>query len=362
MSGEAFERANLSVTKSMFGGNILSTGDRISGGTFDDKVKLLGVTGLRYPGGSLTEDFFDIRNPDSFRGTSYNGKVSDLMPLSTFLNYANREGIGVTLVVPTRHALSDGVYGVRDVDTVYLKDLYGFITDVLKGRYGFADIEAIEIGNEYWGAGQMSSREYGVVASAFSLTIQRAINDHKALLQPSAQFLEPLISVQIGQRGQSESLSGNELNQIVMSQFDLKEAEAVDAVVAHYYTNDHPTEYLKGDNRFNRMKAWESNPAFGNLSLLVTEWNVASPNSTQLGFRQPASLIAMFTEMLYEDVDAAFVWPIQHNTKNDLAGIEGVGDETSEAGEDADADAGEAERAAGEGAFHQKTLDCNIRG
>lgn len=323
MQGDGFESANLKVRASLFGGNILSTADRVGDGTFDEKVKALGITALRYPGGSLTEDFFDIRNPDSALATSSSNRVTELMPLSDFISYANNQGTPVVLVVPTRYALTAGSYGQRNIDRSYLDDLFGFVSDVLKGKYGFADIEAFEVGNEYWGSGQMSSREYGMVASAFSLTIQRAIDAHKALLPSTVRFDEPQIAVQIGQRGQSETLNGNELNRIVMAEFNAAEAAAVDAVVAHYYTDVHPTEFLKNDNRFNRMKAWEANPAFGNLNLLVTEWNVASPNSSQLGVRQPASLIAMFTEMVYEGVDGAFVWPIQQNTKNDLAGREG---------------------------------------
>lgn len=324
MSARFSEVGGKPIASAMFGGNILSTGDRVGPGTFDDKAKLLSITGLRYPGGSLTEDFFDIRNPDATKAVSAAGRTTELMPLSTFMDYATDQGFPVTLVIPTRYALTDGAYGTRTVSDAYLSDLYDFISDVLIGKYGFGEIAAFEIGNEYWGSGQMSSREYGVVASAFASTIQRAIDDHKKMLLNSDAYQEPLIAVQIGQRGQSEALDGNQLNEIVMSQFDVDEAKAVDAVVAHYYTTEEPFDFLKSENRFNRMKEWEENPAFGDLKLLVTEWNVASPNSTQLGVRQPASLVAMFSAMVSQGVDAAYVWPIQQNTKNDLGDREGT--------------------------------------
>lgn len=317
------ERAQRTITASMFGGNILSTADRIGEGTFDNKVEQLNVKALRYPGGSLTEDFFDIRNPDASTSVSQSGRTTELMPISTFLDYAQKEEIPVILVVPTRNGLTEGAYGTRSVDVNEVRALEQFVTDILRGKYGFADIRAFEIGNEYWGSGMMSSVEYGKLASAYAKAIQTIIDNHKNLLTPGTEFQEPMIAVQIGQRGQREALSGNELNRMVMAQFDASAAEAVDAVVAHYYTDSHPTEFLKGDNRFSRMKAWEANPAFGDLSLFVTEWNAASPNSSQLGARQPATLISMFTEMVMEGVDYAFAWPIQHNTKNDLAGKEG---------------------------------------
>ncbi len=54
------------ITSGLFGGNFLSTTDRIAdNGTFDEVDAEIGLTNLRYPGGSLTEHYFDITNPDA---------------------------------------------------------------------------------------------------------------------------------------------------------------------------------------------------------------------------------------------------------------------------------------------------------
>ncbi|MEM7489076.1 MAG: type I secretion protein, partial [Pseudomonadota bacterium] len=53
------------ITGGFFGGNFLANRDQIGeDGTTDELIAELGVTSLRYPGGSLTEHYFDISNPD----------------------------------------------------------------------------------------------------------------------------------------------------------------------------------------------------------------------------------------------------------------------------------------------------------
>ena len=54
------------IGSGLFGGNFLSTADRLGAeGTFDEVDAHIGLTHLRYPGGSLTEQYFDITNPDA---------------------------------------------------------------------------------------------------------------------------------------------------------------------------------------------------------------------------------------------------------------------------------------------------------
>ncbi len=48
------------VSAEMFGGNIVASRNTlVPGGPFDIIVDKLGVTSLRYPGGTVTEQFFD---------------------------------------------------------------------------------------------------------------------------------------------------------------------------------------------------------------------------------------------------------------------------------------------------------------
>lgn len=313
----------LLVSESLFGGNFLFNRDRLNG-TFPDKSSELGLTGYRYPGGSITESLFDIRNPDKTSTVNPRGEIETLVPLSEFMDYAAEAQRPVTIVIPTRTVLTEGSLGNRDVDLAEIQAIKSFVVDVLGGKYGTASIYAFEVGNEYWGSGEMSSIEYGRVASAMSAAIQEGINEHKRRLPDSNKFEEPLIAVQIGQRGAFDQTAGsNDLNQLVMREFNEVEAAAVDAVLIHYYTTGRPDELLLSSNRFTRLDAWESDPRFQDIQTFATEWNIAAPESEQRGLAQAGALLAMLSEMVVRGIDAAWIWPIQQNTTNDLSGNEG---------------------------------------
>ncbi|MFP3656811.1 hypothetical protein SB777_38495, partial [Burkholderia sp. SIMBA_052] len=77
---------------------------------------------------------------------------------------------------PTRTYLSEATdeNGNREPDFDH-EELYGFVRDVVRGVHGNREIAAFEIGNEYWGSGQMSSVEYGRLSSEMSSVIDQAL-------------------------------------------------------------------------------------------------------------------------------------------------------------------------------------------
>lgn len=319
--GSDVERSDFFISESLFGANFLANRDRFGHGTFDEKVMELKIQALRYPGGSLTEELFDLRQPNRTSAVDRNGVTHEIVALTDFLSYASEAGLAATIVIPTRTALSFGPIGTRDVSPEAIADLKEFAFDVLTGKYGETPIHAFEIGNEYWGSGEMNSVEYGRVASAFALALQEVIT---LVEQTTSASQEVKIAVQIGQNGLFDrSATSFILNQTVMKEFNREEAAAVDAVVAHFYTDDRPVDFIRNDSRFNRLQAWEQDPRFGELDLFVTEWNVQSPNSTEMGLKQAPALLAMFSELVFQGVDSAWVWPVQQNNKTSLSGNEG---------------------------------------
>ena len=76
----------------LFGGNVLAPRAHMMGpGSYAEAIEQLGVTGLRYPGGSLTEKMFSLRDPDAARVFSPDlGREVDFIPLSGIMDYAEQ--------------------------------------------------------------------------------------------------------------------------------------------------------------------------------------------------------------------------------------------------------------------------------
>ena len=96
--------SNKEVNSELFGGNILATRDQLGeDGTYDEVATDLGIESIRYPGGSLTEHYFDLANPDNDLVKDINsGKPIDFLPYSEFMSYAEDTGKSVTIVLPTQ--------------------------------------------------------------------------------------------------------------------------------------------------------------------------------------------------------------------------------------------------------------------
>jgi len=178
--------AGTPVNPKMFGANLpLKTEQK----EWDEAIARLievGATDLRYPGGSVTEQFFDITD---IAGGSHNRSVGSfqdsgdvkLFGFSTFMSVADAVGASATLVVPTSsgfttsaaEALLAGNYGNRILSAKYLDDVSKFVAvTVQESRQKDVPIGAFEIGNEFWGSGRMTATEYGALAAAVSKTIE----------------------------------------------------------------------------------------------------------------------------------------------------------------------------------------------
>ena len=80
------------IDERLFGGNLVFSQDRVTG-TYLARAEAAGLELIRFPGGSVTETFFDPANPDA-QSASYVNDLGEtvtlsLVPLSDFLDYAD---------------------------------------------------------------------------------------------------------------------------------------------------------------------------------------------------------------------------------------------------------------------------------
>lgn len=312
------------VSSGMFGANILINRDKFDDGTFDEAIDYLGVSSVRYPGGAVTEKYFSVTDPDAATfADPGNGQITNLLPLSEYLAQASTIGFQTTIVLPTSSILLDGNLGERQVDLTAVASTQSFVADVLDGVYGDVPISGFEIGNEYWLGGQMTAVEYGKVANELAKVVQSAIDSHIADGSTGEGWVEPKISVQIGQFGAYSQDPGYLQNQTIMNSLDTEAANAIDAVVGNYYNKGDFDATLADNWFFARLDTWANSPKFSNIEYHIGEWNTDHSLSPETGLQQAGTMLNMFSEMVAQGIDSASVWPVQQNTPNDLFGNEG---------------------------------------
>lgn len=349
------------ATSDMFGGNILADrGDLTGDGSYQEAIAALNTTGLRYPGGSLTEFNFDIADPDATTTVDgRNDQVKDFIPLSEMMEFAETGGHAITIVVPTQKNLSSNVdaNGDRytDIDEAELRD---FVHDVMTGVYGDAKIDAFEIGNEYWGSGQMNATEYGRVSSEMT----KIISDEMDLVSEvyGIDTSGTDVVFQMGHnysysnlRPEYEGMTGEEVitdlqerypdadidgrfvwagggidfgginNQLLRAEFNEEEIEAADGIVAHVYSRGDANIGTRTYDFRLIEDNWLNEPGYEDLKIYVTEWNLKSTSSLDrsedYGLHQAHEILNIVEEFMSYGVDVAHVWPLIQNTANPLA-------------------------------------------
>ncbi|WP_415918846.1 hypothetical protein [Tateyamaria sp. SN6-1] len=341
------------ISIDLFGGNLLAPVVPLTGpGSYEEAIDYLGISGLRFPGGSLTEYAFDINNPDE--PMVYNPDLDvtwNMIGLTDFMNYAGENDQGVTLVIPTRMYLSEETDDNGDrfaqINETEIRD---YISKVLSGEYGDATIQAFEIGNEYWGSGGMNAIEYGRLASEMALIIDDELQNHDQndvdiLVQKGNNFdnsrlsddyegvssdeaLEDINEVYNVELEDDALFSNGDINwayvnaKIILSQFDTEqEMGAVDGVVTHIYSRGEVAEQTRYFDLDQMHSTWlAENPE---LEIYITEWNLKSePNldrDEDYGLFQAQEMLNIMEEFIGAGVDHAHVWPLVQRTANPLS-------------------------------------------
>ena len=344
-----------------FGGNFLATKDSLGeDGTFDEAVQVLGLETLRYPGGALTEQNLGVLTPETEQVIDRDtGEPIEFTPISDFTSYAEEQGLPVTFVMPTRVFVGEQTdengdrFAQVDEDAVR-----NFVSQATDGSLGGApDIQAFEIGNEYWGAGEMSAVEYGRVASE----ITTIIHDELSSLPDAERFQDIDILVQMGLNYGTSDLSAtfegtaqeqlaavNETyglnlsedkfiyasgdvawakvnNEILLNEFDDPEREAVDGVVAHTYSKGADIPNSRYFELSQIQDTWLQD--IPELDIYVTEWNlkrtVDETREEEYGLKQAHEMLNIMEAFDWAGVDAAHVWPVQMESRTGLTGVDG---------------------------------------
>ncbi|NIZ61253.1 type I secretion protein [Sedimentitalea sp. CY04] len=347
------------ISQNLFGGNFLFTRDRLGDeGTYDEVSAALGTENIRYPGGSITERLFDITDPDRSIAFDYEAeKFVEIVPISEFLAFAEQEGLTVTVVLPTRSFLSEET-DINDNRFVEIDEqaLSQFAIDVASGVYGNAKIDAFEIGNEYWGSGEMSSVEYGRVSSRMVEILDAALDsvsnadfpsdDIDLVVQSGTNFSHSQLDDQYSYTSDPDEIlealqadygldpegdfkfSSGALNwtsindEMITREFDTpEEIGGLDAVAAHVYSREPEVPGTRDFFLKQIDNSWLEK--FPDLETYITEWNLKSGvgalGSSDYGLKQAHEMLNIIEAFSDHGVDAAHVWPLSQNTSNALS-------------------------------------------
>jgi hypothetical protein len=305
------------------------------GETFTAAYDMTSSTGVRYPGGCVTEKYFDVRNPE--KSISADGKA--MVPISQFMEWCIETGASPSIVIPTSR-LIDSTTGTLDQNGV--TDIQNFVRYIIE-KFPEVAISQFEIGNEYWGDDvSITSAQYGVVVNSVAPAIQQVLDE---LL--GRDSVQPAIAAQMGEPWGPEfdspgSGSLRWLDRIEQANLDIIEQlgsearAALDALVDHYYMRD--DSGLDAQNNFfwnlpnasvhsianttnylERISQYWLDAGF-DLDLSFTEWGISSELASQFGLRGAGVLMEQFEMMLSLGVDSAYAWPLQLNSPVDLAG------------------------------------------
>ena len=352
-----------SITEKLFGVNFLSSFERgdLFGGreNYDDIVRALGnisgdntngsfngitapITTMRFPGGTLTEQFY-ARN-------------ENVLHIDTKVNFGSRTGISVkefialcedlgsdmTHVMPTWRYLD--TRGLTETDRI---ELYAYVKALLsEALQKGVSVNAFEIGNEYWDAisahgikeSRMTAAEYGKIAAEQAAVLQKAIadfqNENSAQIARTEGWVTSKILVQLGAPSGDVANIGyfkaqNDTRDIIKA-FDTPDLRAaVDGFVAHRYemTIDNvgdPWVQAK-PLHFQALPAMLTAPGWKTLdqmTLSVSDWNL-DQKSLETGLQSFSTVVAMMGELVSLGVDAADFWSVAARSRFPMAQFEG---------------------------------------
>lgn len=322
------------ISPDMFGGNSLFHIDDI-GPQFTQNVATFNLSHIRWPGGSITENWFDPATPDTPlpapRRPVKDIDHNRILTFTEIMEFSKSTGRPVDIVVPTIHILKSNSAGVKFIDEKAVADIQEFVRQALLpgGKYADGRVASIEIGNEYWSA--MTAKEYGRVANVLVKAVDRGIN-------ASGASYRPKILVQVGDAWGPDFKEGGEhygkgltwgrildqANKDVVAQLDATSRTLISGTVDHFYTSNDGEGLIDNDRGWDikkRREAWENSGIKADTHL--TEWNVKAQGlqkSDHPVFEMGGGLVETFETALRGGAKSAHIWPVNHSTPSDLAG------------------------------------------
>jgi hypothetical protein len=376
------------ITEYHFGVNLVTIYDEefvLNDPALRHNVMDLGAISLRFPGGSATEFYFDMANPNA--SVSSYDPAETLTPMDAFFERAAEVGVDATIVIPTRlafgvtagAAMIDGTYSTRqDLSAAYVAELEQFVRQAVEyARLHGVQINAFEIGNEFWGSGQMTATEYGWVAGQVSVLLDQILEDEAYFSQIGVQSTSAAskifssrndVSVYVDLSGPQEvfltaaeaeaafsaaelaswtqvTLDGQgtaamQVTQIVASVNAVSgAADAIGAVVQHSYETGGFDAVDGGkDFKYSQFQAFadllDRSGDSPELDFHMTEWNTRSYGAEHnRGLQNASMMIENFYEMVTNSIDAAQIWPLSFDRAQALSLVDNDEDDLAIAGE-----------------------------
>lgn len=292
-----------------FGTNYLFHHDRVEAdSTFPQVIDRVGVDLIRYPGGTITEEFFDLANPTATdQPSTFGGANKTVTPIDEFLNFAQQSGSAAVIVLPTYRYFDTTT---RQIDPAAEAIIKSFVRSVLAGDYGDAQISGFEIGNEwYQGRFEWTAAEFGELSSQIGFWIDEVLHE-------DSTWADVGVYVQAG-RGDDDN-NGIADDQELAAQFTEAELNAVDGLISHFYASTSSGNPLILGGNVNRRlndlaEYWDISDETG-LDLVVTEWNIGGdgPDNTSVtGLMRNVALLNVFSNMMEKGVDLSAIWTAQ---------------------------------------------------
>ena len=354
------------ISREMFGLNFVTIYDE----EFADDGAMLQLLGsldaetLRYTGGSVTEGAFaeEVFLTGDWDLASYiddRGLTRELTPLTSFMRIASEVGANVQLVIPTRiaftesmgQALASGHYGGRtQINGDYFDRVREYVlTAMTEAASQGVAVTRFELGNEFWGSGQMTAGEYGYLAARLavflaelapgvdivaqvtsSANVNSPLYSRRVLLEPDGAgdfILHELGVGTLPQEGWREVVipgngNGREQSEMIAGHFaDLPGAvAALTGIVEHLYFDggfddiDQEKDFALGSI----LAAFAGRVGFDDIPYYVTEWSARNPSRTNdienlgnaNGLQYAHTTVEAFFELVSHGIDGANFWPI----------------------------------------------------
>ena len=344
------------IDERLFGGNLVFSQDRLTG-TFPARADAAGLEIIRFPGGHVTEAFFDPANPDADSVTFVNEFAQtvtlELVPLSDFLDYAVEADLGAIIVVPVQRYLNawKAEGSLRETiltpeDETAIRD---YVTTVLQSG---VPVHAIEIGNEPCLCG-VNDADYGKIVNEMALIVHDTLEDFQAAGNLPEGYVHPLLSLVTTPYFFTADTNGDGVatyEESLSERFGQLSPEAlanIDAITIHRYVSG---KYEAIDNfQAPWIQAGLADVLAGrDLELIVTEWNISATqngvsswaNATEAqradldtGLKHAGAVAAMFHEMAVNNVELAAFWAVQQQNDVSFAQREGTNTDLRAGGE-----------------------------
>ena len=321
------------VSERHFGTAFENRGQSVSPGSpVTEVISQLPISILRFPGGTQTESYFNPGDPENSRPRNiFDGQTAQFEPISRFISYVTDNGIKPAFVIPTFRYFEKDQASNGHISAQAREEIFGFVSDVLTGRYGEVNVAAFEIGNEWFNARYLynaTSNPTGWTAAEFGRLQGKIVETVQAAIDAAKPRVEPDIWVQTSQHGSVDlDRSGVRDNVEFLAGLSPSARASIDGVVDHFYQPTRALTPLEGmtegwvaSNRIARMEqdGWTvSGP--NALDIVTTEWNVRATRNGNLsgndanitGLERMPLTLAMFADMIAAGVDVALAFTAQ---------------------------------------------------